>query len=124
LEGVVENAAVEVRTGVQCGAAEWQDEGDIRGRTVDWRAAAGSIAREGRGIRRIEVEMWRWTMLGNSREVHKQDTPSRRTLTNEHHESAELEGEPHLNVLLRVASNFKAGIMYLSIARKSLEKPC
>jgi hypothetical protein len=51
--GVEEKVAVEVRRWVQHGAAE----GEIRGRTEERRVADGSIAREGRGIRRIEFEM-------------------------------------------------------------------
>jgi hypothetical protein len=53
--GVEENVAVEVRKWVQHGAGD----GEIRGRTEERRGADGSIAREGRGIRRIAIEMSR-----------------------------------------------------------------
>jgi hypothetical protein len=53
--GVEENVAVEVRKWVQHGAGD----GEIRGRTEERRGADGSIAREGRGMRRIAIEMSR-----------------------------------------------------------------
>jgi hypothetical protein len=73
LAGVEENAAVDVRVCVQGGSAEWHEEGDIRGRDVDCRAADGSIAREGRGIRRIEVEMIMVAVWENLQKCKMQD---------------------------------------------------
>tara|TARA_R110002003_G_scaffold55_8_gene5035 strand:- start:32639 stop:32833 length:195 start_codon:yes stop_codon:yes gene_type:complete len=57
LAEVVEKAAVEVRGCMQGAMAERQGEGFTRWCTEDGRGEDGLIAREGRGIRRIEVEM-------------------------------------------------------------------
>ena len=53
----MEKAAVEVRGCMQGAMAERQGEGFTRWCTEDGRGEDGLIAREGRGIRRIEVEM-------------------------------------------------------------------
>jgi hypothetical protein len=53
LAGVEEKAAAP--RWVLGSAAAWPDGGKSRGRVVECRGTEGSIAREGRGIRRIEA---------------------------------------------------------------------
>jgi hypothetical protein len=74
-EAVVEKAAV--RRWVQGDRAERQGSGDTVCRIDAERACEGSIAREGRGIRRIGFEMRVKPVDGNSFDIST-NTPSRR----------------------------------------------